>query len=115
MKRHFSNRGEALPEVTAARVLAHRKGSVKTSFVTQVDLGPAFHSGPRSEKKSHIHLKGGNRDRKRMSRFVVSRSKGGHYAIDYQEAFQNHQGQSTAHCPKGAQNQCRRCYPPDGR
>jgi len=37
MKRHFSNRGEALPEVTAARVLAHRKGSVKTSFVTQVD------------------------------------------------------------------------------
>ena len=30
MKRHFSNRGEALPEVTAARVLARRKGSVKT-------------------------------------------------------------------------------------
>jgi len=35
MKRHFSNRGEALPEVTAARVLADRKAWVRTSFTTQ--------------------------------------------------------------------------------
>lgn len=37
MKRHFSNRGEALSEVTAARVLANRKVSVRTSFMTQAD------------------------------------------------------------------------------
>jgi hypothetical protein len=37
MKRHFSNRGEALSEVTAARVLANRKASVRTSFMTQAD------------------------------------------------------------------------------
>ena len=37
MKRHFSNRGEALSEVTATRVLASRKGSVKASFMTQAD------------------------------------------------------------------------------
>jgi len=30
MKRHFSNRGEALSEVTAARLLASRKASLKT-------------------------------------------------------------------------------------
>ena len=37
MKRHFSNRGEALAEVTAARWLASRKTSVKTSFMIQAD------------------------------------------------------------------------------
>jgi len=55
MKRHFSNRGEALAEVTAARVLAHRKGSVKTSFVTQA--GPRssvpFWSSQRKEVTHH--------------------------------------------------------------
>ena len=35
MKRHFSNRGEALSEVTAARALATRRIAVKTSFMTQ--------------------------------------------------------------------------------
>jgi hypothetical protein len=35
MKRHFSNRGEAISEVTAGRVLASRKASVKTSFMPQ--------------------------------------------------------------------------------
>jgi hypothetical protein len=35
MKRHFSNRGEAISEVTAARVLASRKTSVKASFMPQ--------------------------------------------------------------------------------
>jgi hypothetical protein len=35
MQRHFSNRGEALAEVSAARVLAGRKTSAKSSFVTQ--------------------------------------------------------------------------------
>lgn len=37
MKRHFSNRGEAQSEVTAARVLANRKASIKTSVMTQAD------------------------------------------------------------------------------
>ena len=37
MKRHFSNRGEALAEVTAARCLASRKASIKASFVIQAD------------------------------------------------------------------------------
>jgi hypothetical protein len=35
MQRHFSNRGEAISEVTAARFLAKRKASVRTSFMTQ--------------------------------------------------------------------------------
>jgi hypothetical protein len=37
MKRHFSNRGEALAEVTAARSLASRKGSIRRSFMIQAD------------------------------------------------------------------------------
>ncbi len=37
MKRHFSNRGEALSEVTAARNLTDRKTSIKAAFRTQVD------------------------------------------------------------------------------
>ncbi len=37
MNRHFSNRGEPISEVTAARVLASRKASVKASFMTQVE------------------------------------------------------------------------------
>jgi len=37
MKRHFSNRGEALAEVTAARCLASRKASIRTSFMIQAD------------------------------------------------------------------------------
>lgn len=37
MKRHFSNRGEALSEVTAARVLASRRTAIRTSFMTQAE------------------------------------------------------------------------------
>jgi len=37
MKRHFSNRGEALSEVTAARSLTHRKTLMKVAFRSQVD------------------------------------------------------------------------------
>ena len=37
MKRHFSNRGEALSEVTTARSLTDRKTSIKAAFRTQVD------------------------------------------------------------------------------
>jgi hypothetical protein len=33
MKRHFSSRGEAISEVTAARVLASRKASAKAPFI----------------------------------------------------------------------------------
>jgi hypothetical protein len=51
MKRHFSNRGEALSEVTAARVLANRTASTKTSFKTQADrrTGRPFWSSGRVE------------------------------------------------------------------
>jgi hypothetical protein len=35
MQRHFSNRGEALAEVTAARVLARRKAPVNSSFTAR--------------------------------------------------------------------------------
>jgi hypothetical protein len=35
MQRHFSNRGEALPEVTAARMLAGGKRSAKSGLGTQ--------------------------------------------------------------------------------
>ncbi len=37
MKRHFSNRGEAISEVTAARVLASRRTAIRTSFMTQAE------------------------------------------------------------------------------
>ena len=37
MKRHFSNPGEALAEVTATRGLTDRKTSVKAAFITQAD------------------------------------------------------------------------------
>jgi len=37
MNRHFSNRGEALAEITAVRALASRKASVKASCVTRAD------------------------------------------------------------------------------
>lgn len=37
MKRHFSNRGEAISEVTAARVLVSRKIAVTASFITKAD------------------------------------------------------------------------------
>jgi len=51
MKRHFSNRGEALSEVTAARVLANRKASIKTSYMTQADrrTGSSFWPSGRVE------------------------------------------------------------------
>ena len=35
MQRHFSNRGEALAEVTAARMLVSRKRSPQSAFTTQ--------------------------------------------------------------------------------
>ena len=38
MQRHFSNRGEALAEVTAARMLAKRRTG-KQGFITQPDRG----------------------------------------------------------------------------
>lgn len=37
MKRQFSNRGEPLAELTAARSLANRKASIRTSFRIQPD------------------------------------------------------------------------------
>lgn len=37
MKRHFSNRGEAISEDTAARVLASRRTAIRTSFMTQAE------------------------------------------------------------------------------
>jgi hypothetical protein len=37
MKRHFSNRGEALAEVTAARGVADRRASLRAAFMTQSD------------------------------------------------------------------------------
>jgi len=46
MKRHFSNRGEAISEVTAARVLASRKTAIRASFMTQAErrTNPPFWS-----------------------------------------------------------------------
>ncbi len=51
MKRHFSNRGEATSEVTAARFLANRKVSVRTTFMTQAErrTDPPFWSLQRVE------------------------------------------------------------------
>lgn len=51
MKRHFSNRGEAISEVTAVRALASRKTAVRASFVTQSErrTNPPFWSFQRVE------------------------------------------------------------------
>jgi hypothetical protein len=48
MQRHFSNRGEALAEVTAARMVARRRGVGKNAFIAQSQRG-----GPRAEWFSH--------------------------------------------------------------
>jgi len=54
MKRHFSNRGEAISEVTAARVLASRRTAVRTSFMTQAErrTTPLFWSLQRVETRN---------------------------------------------------------------
>lgn len=59
MKRHLSNRGEALSEVTAARVLANRKASVRASFMTQADrrTNPPFWSLSRAEVRKRPRKK----------------------------------------------------------
>jgi len=60
MKRHFSNRGEAISEVTAARVLVARKTAVRTSFMTQAErrTNPPFWASQKVEV--------GNRPRKKQ-------------------------------------------------
>jgi hypothetical protein len=55
MKRHFSNRGEALAEVTAARCLASRNASVKASFMIQNERRTKF-SGWLQAPKGAISL-----------------------------------------------------------
>jgi hypothetical protein len=54
MKRHFSNRGEAISEVTAARVLANRKTAVRASFMTQAErrTNPPFWSLQRVDARN---------------------------------------------------------------
>jgi len=49
MKRHFSSRGEALPEVTAVRGLAKRKPATRAAFMRQGDrqaASPRWFSQP---------------------------------------------------------------------
>jgi len=60
MKRHFSNRGEGISEVTAARALATRKTAVSASFMTQAErrTNPPFWSLQKVEV--------GNRPRKKQ-------------------------------------------------
>ena len=60
MQRHFSNRGEPLAEVTAARMLAGRRGS-NVGFAAQRGRGATRQTWfservekPRGTKKSHI-------------------------------------------------------------
>jgi len=54
MKRHFSNRGEALSEVAAVRGLADRKASIKASFMTQANrrTNPPFWSVRQAEVRN---------------------------------------------------------------
>jgi hypothetical protein len=62
MKRHFSNRGEAISEVTATQVLASRKASVKASFM------------PHGERRTNLPFRSlqgvevGNHPRKKQTR-----------------------------------------------
>ena len=68
MKRHFSNRGEAISEVTAARALASRKISVKSSSMTQAErrTNPLFWSLQRVEVRNRPrkeHPKGNEDDK----------------------------------------------------
>jgi hypothetical protein len=62
MKRHFSNRGEAISEVTAARVLARRKASVNSSFMPQAARRTNL------PFRSSQGMEVGNRPRKKQTR-----------------------------------------------
>ena len=42
MQRHFSNRGEALAEVTAARMLARRKRFAESASTAQGGMPPIY-------------------------------------------------------------------------
>ncbi len=60
MQRHFSNRGEPLAEVTAARMLASRRGS-KAGLAAQPGRGVTRQTWfservqkPRAAKKPHV-------------------------------------------------------------
>lgn len=59
MKRHFSNRGEAISEVTTARVLASRRTAIRTSFMTQAEgrTNPPFWSLQRVAAKNRPRKK----------------------------------------------------------
>jgi hypothetical protein len=54
MHRHFSNRGEALAEVTAARLLARRTQSAKSASITQDDRGVQPSNGSRNLWKQRL-------------------------------------------------------------
>lgn len=64
MKRHFSNRGEAISEVTAARALASRKTSVKSLPMTQAErrTNPLFWSLQRVEVRNRPRKEHPKRD-----------------------------------------------------
>jgi hypothetical protein len=58
MRRHFSNRGEALAEVAAARMLAGRKRSAKSAIArygrrvtTEQRISPPVEAAPRPKSK----------------------------------------------------------------
>jgi hypothetical protein len=59
MKRHFSNRGEAISEVTAVRALASRKTAVRASFMTQSErrTNPPFWSFQQVEVRNRPEKK----------------------------------------------------------
>jgi hypothetical protein len=88
MKRHFSNRGEALAEVTAGRGLADRKTSVRTAFMTQA--GRRAKSSPWfSSPASQIPPQEGHQHKERMAEFLyegVPKEK--RNAIQREESFQ---------------------------
>ena len=57
MQRHFSNRGEALAEVTAARMLVGRKRSARSEFTTRPVGGLSPSNGSLSLRKQRLRPK----------------------------------------------------------
>jgi hypothetical protein len=89
MKRHFSNRGEALAEVTAGRGLADRKASVRAAFMNQVGRRARSPQWFSPAKDLQIPREEGHQHKKRMSGFLYEGiPKENRNAIQREESFQ---------------------------
>ena len=117
MQRHFSNRGEALAEVTAARVLARRKAPVKSAFTARA--GGRFLRAmvlEASDNNSAAEDKTTTRTRSRRHTACCSCSKGG---FDMRPTAKKRSGSTRSRVQRNVRREqkdtCRCHDPPDWR